>query len=117
MTSERVNNLYDLMDSTYDAGHIHDHSEDLRHRPIIDKNPRGKKAEHSRETKAQAHAGLEFPERVRYRERSNVERVLGRLKDEFGTRNLRVRGHQKVTCHLMFGMLALTLDQLMRLAL
>ncbi len=53
----------------------------------------------------------------RDRERSNVERVLGRLKDEFGARNLRVRGHQKVTCHLMFGMLALTLGQLMRLAL
>ena len=117
MTSERVNNLYDLMDSAYDAGHIHEHSEDLGHRPIIDKNPRSKKAEHSRENKAQAHAGLELPERVRYRERSNVERLFGRLKDEFGARNLRVRGHQKVTCHLMFGILALTLDQLMRLTL
>jgi len=27
----------------------------------------------------------------------------------------RVRGHAKVLCHLMFGVLALTIDQLMRL--
>jgi hypothetical protein len=28
---------------------------------------------------------------------------------------VRVRGHAKVMCHLMFGVLALTADQLMRL--
>ncbi len=28
---------------------------------------------------------------------------------------VRVRGHQKVTCPLMFGVLALTVDQLLRL--
>jgi len=37
------------------------------------------------------------------------------LKDEFGGRHLRVRGHAKVMCHLMFGILALTADQLMRM--
>ena len=41
--------------------------------------------------------------------------VNTRLKDEFGGRNVRVRGHAKVLCHLMFGILALTVDQLMRL--
>ena len=41
--------------------------------------------------------------------------VNGRLKDEFGGRHLRVRGHAKVSCHLMFGILALTCDQLLRL--
>ena len=41
------------------------------------------------------------------------ERVNGRLKDEFGGRT--VRGHAKVLCHLMFGIVALTVDQLMRL--
>jgi hypothetical protein len=30
-------------------------------------------------------------------------------------RNVRVRGHAKVACHLMFGILALTCDQLLRL--
>ena len=51
---------------------------------------------------------------VRYNERTAVERVNGRLKDEFGARMIRVRGHAKVMCHLMFGVLALTADQLIR---
>ena len=33
----------------------------------------------------------------------------------FGARHVRVRGHRKVFCHLMFGVLALTIDHLMRL--
>ena len=44
-----------------------------------------------------------------------VERVNGRLKDEFGGRNVRVRGAAKVMAHLMFGVLALTADQILRL--
>ncbi len=56
-----------------------------------------------------------LPEDVRYRERSTVERAFARLKDEFGGRNVRVRGHKKVTCHLMFGVLVLTVDQLLRM--
>ena len=43
-----------------------------------------------------------------------MERVNGRLKDDFGGRHVRVRGHGKVYCHLMFGILALTVEQLMR---
>ena len=37
------------------------------------------------------------------------------LKDEFGGRHVRVRGASKVMCHCMFGVLALTADQLVRL--
>ena len=59
-------------------------------------------------------AGSELP--ARSRERTTVERVFGRLKDEFGGRHVRVRGHGKVACHLMLGMLALTVDQLLRMA-
>jgi len=54
------------------------------------------------------------PADVRYNEKSNVERVNGRLKDEFGGKTLRVRGYAKVITHLMFGIIALTADQLMR---
>ena len=50
-----------------------------------------------------------------YNERSAAERVNGHLKDDFGGRYVRVRGHAKVFCHLMFGVLALTIEQLMRL--
>ena len=46
-----------------------------------------------------------------------MERVNGRLKEEFGGRHVRVRGPDKVMCHLMFGILALTVEQLMRLTL
>ena len=41
------------------------------------------------------------------------ERVNARLKDEFGGRVVRVRGHAKVLCHLMFGVLALTANQML----
>jgi len=51
---------------------------------------------------------------IRYNKRSNVERVNGRLKDEFGGKMVRVRGYAKVMTHLMFGIIALTSDQLMR---
>ncbi len=61
--------------------------------------------------------GLKRPEDVRYHERSASERVNGRLKDEFGGRMVRVRGNAKVMCHVMFGLLALTADQLMRLVM
>jgi len=54
-------------------------------------------------------------EDVRYNERSAAERVNGGLKDDFGGRYVRVRGHAKVFCHLMFGVLALAIDHLMRL--
>jgi hypothetical protein len=44
-----------------------------------------------------------------------VERVNGRLKEEFGGRFVRVRCAAKVIAHLMFGIQALTVDQLLRL--
>jgi len=40
MSSERVTNLYDLMDAAYDSPEIHAFSKSLGHRPIIDSNPR-----------------------------------------------------------------------------
>ena len=117
MTAARVTNLYDLMDSAYDAAAIKDHSMSLGHVPIIDINPRNNKAlkeERAAEAKRLRRIGFKMPEDVRYNQRSSSERVNGRLKDEFGGRNVRVRGHAKVFCHLMFGILALTIDQLLR---
>jgi len=38
------------------------------------------------------------------------------LKDEFGASHVRVRGPAKVMAHLAFGLLALTLDQWLKLA-
>lgn len=115
MTQQRVTNCYDLMDGAYDAKEIYAHSEQLEHVPIIDTNPRKKKAEYTREQQARRHAGFTSPERVRYGQRSTVERAFGRLKDEFGARHVRVRGYQKVMCHLMFGVVVLAVDQLLRM--
>ena len=46
--------------------------------------------------------------------RTMAERVNARLKDEFGARVVRVRGAVKVKCHLMFGVVALAVDQILR---
>ena len=63
---------------------------------------------------------LTWAQEDRYRERTPelavAERVNGRLKDEFGGSQIRVRGAAKVMAHLMFGVVALTVDQWLRLA-
>jgi len=112
MTTQRVTYLYDLMDSAYDANHIHEHSRSLGHVPIIDPHPR------RGQSKPFAPSGalqLKTAEQERYKERTLIERVNARLKDEFGGRNIRVRGAAKVMNHLMFGILALTADQILRM--
>ena len=116
MSSERVTNLYDVMDSAYDVPQIHDMSRQLGHIPLIDVHPRRDQAlkkEIAAENKRSQLVGHKTAEAVRYNERSTVERVNARLKDEFGGRFVRVRGHAKVMCHLMFGILALTANQMM----
>jgi len=117
MTGERVTNLYDLMDSAYDAIEVGWHCYLQGHVPIIDVNPRDKtwKKKLAREAWARKQACHRDPRDVRYNERSNVERVNAMLKDNWGGRHVRVRGHAKVHCHLMFGILALTVHQRMRL--
>jgi len=116
MSNQRVISLYDLMDAAYDSPIIIEHSKSLGHVPIIDTNPRkkGQKAELELELKAKKKAGYKTSESIRYNQRSSVERVNGRLKDEFGGRMIRVKGNAKVMSHLMFGIIALTVDQLMK---
>ena len=117
LTNQQVNNLYDLMDSAYDSPIIKQHSRSLGHVPIIDMNPRGNKKK-KQELKAEAKRckllNFKNPVDVRHNERSNVEKINGRLKDEFGGKMVRVRGHAKVMTHLMFGRIVLTADQLIR---
>ncbi|HIJ83051.1 MAG: Transposase domain [Magnetococcales bacterium] len=118
ITNERVTSLYDLMDSAYDAPEIKEHSRSLGHVPIIDINPRrtpGLKQELLDEAKRLKLVGHQLAEDVRYNERSGAERFNDRIKNDFGGKEIWVRGNKKVMCHLMFGILALTVDQLMRL--
>jgi hypothetical protein len=104
LTAQRVTSLYDLMDNGYESDLIRQRSRELGHVPIIDAQKRG-----SQEPTMAPH------EAVRFRERTAVERVYSRLKDEFGGQYVRVRGWAKVMTHLMFGILALTVDQILRL--
>lgn len=104
MTAARVTNCYDLMDAAYCSEVLREHSKSLGHVPLIDHNPR--KGEKIEFTPSEAQ---------RYKERSQAERTNARLKDDYGGRHIRVKGHAKVMSHLMFGVLALTADQLLRL--
>jgi Transposase DDE domain/Transposase domain (DUF772) len=104
MSAQRVTNLYDLMDTGYDCCAIRDHSRKLGHVPIIPFQKRG----------AEPAPELAPHEKARMRERSAIERVFSRLKDEYGAARIRVRGWAKVMTHLMFGILALTADQILR---
>lgn len=105
LTAQRVTSLYDLMDAAYDDNLIREHSACLNHVPIIAPNRR-----HNR------HTTLDPDRARRLTVRASAERGFSRLKDSFGGRCVRVRGHTKVFAHLMFGVLALTVDQLLRAA-
>ena len=115
MTAQRVTNLYDVMDAAYDATEIDEHSRGLGHVPIIRPVRRQhKEIPFSGRDKWEARE-MTWAEQDRFRERTMVERVNARLKDEFGGRQIRVRGASKIMAHLMFGILALTADQLLKL--
>jgi hypothetical protein len=129
MTAQRVTSLYDLMDCAYDANQIHAHSRSLGHIPLIAlhdrRAPISKRVQdslrryHKRRKVATRYDRKRAPftpaEEQRFKERTTVERVYSRLKDEFGARVIRVRGASKIMAHLMFGVLALTVDQLLKL--
>ena len=55
---------------------------------------------------------LESASQVRYHVRSGVERDNSEMKDNYGANHVRVKGHLKVLCHLMSGVLVLTAKQI-----
>ena len=105
MTSSKVTYLYDLMDAAYDAQLIDETSRKHGHVPITDRNGRAKEV-----------IPMAPHEAERYKIRSCAERANSRLKEDFGASNVMVKGHSKVTLHLMLGVVVLFADQLLRLA-
>lgn len=104
ISAQRVTACYELMDAAYCSTVIREEIQDAGRVPLIDHNPRkGQKQEFAPH------------EAQRYKTRTGAERCNARLKDEFGARHVQVRGHAKVMCHLMLGLLALCADQLTRL--
>lgn len=97
--------LYDIKDSAYDAAAIKAHSIAQGSIPIIDANRR-----------RSASAPPKEPDRARiYKERTSAERTNSHLKDNHGGDTVRVKGGAKVMTHLMFGILVMTAEALIRL--
>ena len=106
MTSGRIDYRYDLMDSADDAKPIYEVSRSLGHIPSIERNGRRKEV-----------IPLAPHEAVRYQERTVAERFNRRLQEGVGAGNVMVRGAAKVRLHLMFGLVALFADQLLKLSI
>ena len=107
MSAERVRWNCDLMDSAYDAKIIRQQCAKRGHEAII------KPIKRKRKEPIAGADELTAEEKERFKRRTVVEQMNARLKDEFGGRIIYVRGAAKVMTHLMFGILALTVDQLL----
>jgi hypothetical protein len=97
---------------------VNGYAERAGHVAVIDPNyraNRARKEEWAAEVERRRLINMPDFDDLIYDFRTMAERVNARLKDEFGGRFVRVRGAVKVKCHLMFGILALTADQLIRL--
>jgi hypothetical protein len=116
LSSQRVDYLYELSDSAYDAQQLDAHSRQLGHIPITALHGRRASKKATDLFPAGTMPQLTPAQQDRFKGRTMSERVNARLKDEFGGNTLRVRGAQKVMAHLMFGVLALTVDQWLRLS-
>ncbi len=114
--AKNVTSLYDLMDSAYDDPEIKQHSISLGHVPIIDEHARSKKQKALKKAEKDRQRLLNFTtaENQRYRLRFSKERSNALLKEYYGCKNIQVKGHQKVFCHIMFGILALTASTIIK---
>ena len=109
-------NFYDLMDAAYDIEEIHLHSKSLGHVPIIDQHrTRTNSKEVDAEEKARAVLGWIPAESIRYKKRAPAERFNAILKENYMGTSVRYREYFKVTCHVMFSILALAADLLLKI--
>jgi hypothetical protein len=103
-TSAVLTYLYDVADAAYCSPILNDASRKLGHVPLVDHNPR---------------RGEKIPfaphEAQRYKVRSQSERVNAYLKDSHGGSDVWVRGHCKIMLHLMFGLMVIAAQQILRL--
>ncbi|MDQ7046600.1 MAG: transposase [Sulfurovum sp.] len=121
-TSNRINYLFDLQDAGYDADIIREFSIKLKHRPIIDINPKNSKALKEKillikEEKIKFKwLNLEQSSDIHhYNQRSMVERVNKYLKDDFGCNTIYYQGADKVASVLAFGVLSVCIHQSLKL--
>lgn len=114
LSQERVKSFYELMDKAYDTKTIKQFMTDKNKKAIISTCPRGriKKEEYEQELKRQAILNFRYPEDKRFKYRTTVERFFSNLKENHLGRVIWVKGAKKVFCHVMFGVLAVTVKQL-----
>jgi transposase len=105
MTHGKITALYELMDAAYDADAIRENTRAHGCVALIDFNRRSPKDTRS----------FAPNEKERYKARSSAERVNSNLKDNHGGNAVRVKGHEKVLCHLGFGLLVIAVEQTLRL--
>lgn len=112
-----VINFYDLMDAAYDHPEIKEQSKSLGHVPVIDKCPSGKAQKIEKQTEKNRKKTLNFKtaEDLRYHERFSKERFNAVYKDYNVVRSLFYRGYEKVSCHVMFGVLTVAATLLISL--
>lgn len=113
--AKRVTSFYDLMDAAYDISEIKEHSRSINHVPIIDSHPRTKtqKAEKQLDKLGKRVLNFSTCEDARYKTRFSKERSNALLKEYYGGNTVQYKGHKKVGCHLMFGVLTLTASMLL----
>lgn len=107
---KNITNLYDIMDAAYDHPEIKEHSRSLGHIPIIDQCPHSRAQKIEKEAEKSRKKSLRFKtvEDIRYAQRFKTERFNALYKDYYGGRTIVYRGHSKVSCQIMFGLLAIT---------
>ena len=105
LTASRVTSCYALMDAAYDAETIREEEAKAGRVALIDFNRRNPKDQRR----------MEDFEAERYKKRSAAERVNSQLKDNYAVSNFHYRGAEKVSAHLMFGLVCLAIEQSIRL--
>jgi hypothetical protein len=102
----RVGHYFDLADAAYDAKLIRATSTELGAVPVIDRNRRNSEESPNSMTETEA---------MVYKWRTAVERFFSHLLESHGGRTVRVREPAKVAQHLMYGILVIAVEQLMRM--
>lgn len=110
-------NFYHLMDAAYFHPEIKEHCISLGSIPIIDQCPHSKKQKIEKEAEQDRKKNLNFQtaEDKRYKERLPKERFNALYKDYNGGTNIFYRGHSKVSCHVLFGVLTLAASIIIKL--
>ena len=104
ITNERVSSCYTIMDKGYVSKDIKNYIESKGKVSIVaPKKPKGGEL-----------IPLDPPKKERFKKRSSVERVNGRIKDSFAGKSFRFRGIDKISTHLGFSLIALAAEQIAR---